>query len=342
VNKGGNLVIAASSTISQAYKELGSQFHVTFDNKLTSVIDPFHQVESENLKSSPIYSSALTKLNHVVPNKVSEPVLFNGIAHKLQSNPMTFPILSAEWTAVSAESDSTSSASPSLNGDDIQLVSGFQALNNARVIISGSINLFSDEYFNTSIESNDKKSKTSNRVLAQEITKWAFQEKSVLRIDSARHALKKTDEQLDWYRIKDNITYHINLSQYTGGIWTKYQADQVQLEIVMLDPYIRTNLQHVSASKGKSSEYYAELQLPDRYGVFTFKVDYKRPGWSYLLQADVVPIRPLRHNEYPRFLSAAYPYYTGAISMSIGFLVFCLVWLYNKDPADNKQKLKTN
>ena len=49
--------------------------------------------------------------------------------------------------------------------------------------------------------------------------------------------------------------------------------------------------------------------------------------WTHLYSATTVPVVPPRHDEYPRFLSAAWPYYTGAISTSVGFVLFCAMWL---------------
>lgn len=42
-----------------------------------------------------------------------------------------------------------------------------------------------------------------------------------------------------------------------------------------------------------------------------------------------VSIRPFTHNEYERFLVAAYPYYASALSVMVGFLVFCAAFLYS-------------
>lgn len=95
----------------------------------------------------------------------------------------------------------------------------------------------------------------------------------------------------------------------------------------MLDPYIRTTLKQVPVQSGSFGRFEANLRLPDRYGVFTFKVNYKRSGLTYILAEDQVSIRPLRHNEYPRFLTAAYPYYASTGSMIVGFLVFSAIWL---------------
>ena len=52
----------------------------------------------------------------------------------------------------------------------------------------------------------------------------------------------------------------------------------------------------------------------------------------------VVPLVPPRHDEYPRFLSAAWPYYAGAISTSLGFLVFSIIWLAGDEKESRKAK----
>lgn len=95
----------------------------------------------------------------------------------------------------------------------------------------------------------------------------------------------------------------------------------------MLDPYIRTTLKQVPTQGESYGRFEANLRLPDVYGVFTFKVNYKRTGLTYILAEDQVSIRPFRHNEYPRFLTAAYPYYASTGSMIVGFIVFSAVWL---------------
>lgn len=114
----------------------------------------------------------------------------------------------------------------------------------------------------------------------------------------------------------------------------------------MLDPYVRTTLQEVRvAPEHHYARYKAHIKLPDVYGVFTFKVNYKRPGLTYLNVEDVVAIRPFRHDEYPRFLSAAYPYYVSVASMSIGFLVFSGIWLSTwgtREEAKLKQQSKAS
>lgn len=126
----------------------------------------------------------------------------------------------------------------------------------------------------------------------------------------------------------------------------------------MLDPHIRTSLLPVSGSPGK---YSVTFRIPDRHGVFKFVLDYKRKGyanfinftlallmkidlvahrWSFLHNTITVPVVPPRHDGYPRFLSAAWPYYAGAISTSAGFVLFCALWLAGEDTDKRGSKGK--
>ncbi|THG93820.1 hypothetical protein EW145_g8271 [Phellinidium pouzarii] len=105
----------------------------------------------------------------------------------------------------------------------------------------------------------------------------------------------------------------------------------------MLDPHIRTALPPVPGTPGA---YSLTFRAPDRHGVFKFVLDYKRKGWSFLRSAITVPVVPPRHDGYPRFLSAAWPYYAGAISTSAGFILFTALWLGGGGGGAEKKSLK--
>lgn len=109
------------------------------------------------------------------------------------------------------------------------------------------------------------------------------------------------------------------------GGWTPYRAEDVQLEFVMLDPYVRTFLEH--DGRGRFAKLF---KIPDVYGVYKFRVMYRRPGLSALAVNTQVSIRPFHHNEYERFIFSAFPYYASAFSMMAGFLVFGAAFLYSK------------
>jgi oligosaccharyltransferase complex subunit beta len=60
--------------------------------------------------------------------------------------------------------------------------------------------------------------------------------------------------------------------------------------------------------------------------------------WTNLYSATTAPVVPPRHDEYPRFLSAAWPYYAGAISTSVGFILFSALWLGGAVGEKGKKK----
>ena len=80
----------------------------------------------------------------------------------------------------------------------------------------------------------------------------------------------------------------------------------------------------------KNGRFEGKFKIPDVYGVFQFKVDYVRPGLTRLYSTTQFSVRPLRHNQYERFIVSAYPYYASSFSMMIGVFIFSLVFLHFK------------
>jgi oligosaccharyltransferase complex subunit beta len=98
----------------------------------------------------------------------------------------------------------------------------------------------------------------------------------------------------------------------------------------MMDPYVRIPLEH----KG-NGKYAVEFKLPDVYGIFDFKLQYSNVGYSSLEIIEPVTVHPFNHNEYPRFLFVAYPYYT-AVALNMGaFFVFGLLFLFTKSESES-------
>ncbi|CAM9734956.1 unnamed protein product [Hapterophycus canaliculatus] len=137
------------------------------------------------------------------------------------------------------------------------------------------------------------------------------------------------------YRVKDNVTYSVIIEEYDAerGGWRPYAADDVQMEFVMLDAYERITLE-----PGAKGLFKKTFTVPDTYGIFKFRVHYRRPGYTVLSFSTQVSIRPFTHSEYERFLVAAYPYYASALSVMVGFLMFCAAFLYSKDDTPPKSK----
>ncbi|KAK0531349.1 oligosaccharyl transferase glycoprotein complex, beta subunit [Tilletia horrida] len=239
------------------------------------------------------------------------------------------------------------------------LVSAFQlADNSARALWIGSSALFSDELL--------KDTASSNRAVAEDLLAWGLQEKGVLRIAGTHHTRvragaedvrpayegegREDDEGfgqgMRMYRVKDTVTYSLELEQFTSELgWSPAPRNlDIQVALHMIDPYITVplharpidpaeeaspagNLAAASTESKGSTTYTATFQLPDRHGVFSFVLLWRRAGWTYLQAKDTAPVRPFNHDEHPRFLSAAWPYVAGAWSTIGAFVLFVGVWV---------------
>lgn len=117
-----------------------------------------------------------------------------------------------------------------------------------------------------------------------------------------------------------------------------FEVDDLQVEFVMLDPYIRRTLTLVK-STDKSTRYTTTVKLPDRYGYFTLRVYYKRYGYTYVDNKELIVIRHLAHDEYDRFIPKAGPYYIAYSGLTLSLIVVCYLWLF-QIPEDFDKKNK--
>ena len=70
--------------------------------------------------------------------------------------------------------------------------------------------------------------------------------------------------------------------------------------------------------------------MPDVKGVFKLVLNYEREGISLIHIEEELPVRPFKHNQYERFIVAAYPYYAGIFSSMAAFFIFGFAILYTK------------
>lgn len=73
------------------------------------------------------------------------------------ANPLVLDVMHADSTAYSYNPDEEVLDYPHAVGKSTLLVAGLQARNNARVIIAGSISMFSDEFLTSSVASGNTK-----------------------------------------------------------------------------------------------------------------------------------------------------------------------------------------
>jgi len=332
IDDGHNVIIAASSNIGDMIREVGSECNVEFDEEDSYVIDHFNFDTSDYVGAHSLIVSDNFADAPVIFKTIEAPILFRGVGQDIEEDSALIgPLVSGYLTSYS-HSLTEPVKELHVAGKKTALVSALQARNNARVIFSGSLDLFSDKFFNSPVQkyTTDGKStkypRSGNENFCKQITQWAFQEKGVIRLrDANTHKVGETVQPYS-YTIKDNVTYSVTIEEWNGRRWVPYVADDVQLEYRMIDPYIRTTLKPDS-----QGQYIVTFILPDVYGVFTFKVEYKHRGYSFLTSIIRVPVRPFKHNEYERFIDSAYPYYASAFSMMGGLFLFSWVFLYHKE-----------
>ncbi|OTA61466.1 dolichyl-diphosphooligosaccharide-protein glycosyltransferase 48kD subunit [Hypoxylon sp. EC38] len=276
----------------------------------------------------------------------------NGMGQTLGSGALLTPILRAPSTAYSYNPKEQSEVVDDLfaSGTQLSLVSTMQARNSARFTVIGSAELLSDKWFDAKVKKagEDKEVTTLNREFAKRVSGWTFKEIGVLRVNWIEHRLNEvgmsnaTNPKI--YRIKNDVTYSINLSEYS---WDKYipftvpENDDLQLEFSMLSPFHRLKLEPTISSKD-SITYSVSFKLPDQHGIFNFMVNYKRPFYTNVEEKNTVSVRHFAHDEWPRsyVISGAWPWIAGIAATVVGWLGFCAIWLYSK-PTQGCESKKT-
>ncbi|XP_050234948.1 dolichyl-diphosphooligosaccharide--protein glycosyltransferase 48 kDa subunit-like [Mercurialis annua] len=332
VDSGHDLIIAADVNASELIRDVATDAGVDLDEDPSAmVLDHSSYAVSETEGDHTLIASDDFIKSDVVlgTTEIDAPVLFRGIGHTTNpSNSLVLKVLSGSPSSYSANPNAKLSNPPSLTGSAISLVSIVQARNNARVLIAGSLSMFSNRFFRSGVQkagSPRKHEKSGNEQLLVELSKWVFHERGHLKAENVRHGKAGEGDEPAMYRIKDDSDYSVEIYEWSGTAWEPYVADDVQLQFYMMSPYVLKNL-----STDKKGLYYTTFKVPDVYGVFQFKIDYQRLGYTSLSLSKQIPVRPYRHNEYERFILAAYPYYGASFSMMVGFFVFTLVYLYSK------------
>lgn len=338
VDDGGNVLVAGSEQSGDALREFASECGFEIDEEGASVLDHLHYDISDKGDHTTILTSARNLIN--APTIVGDsrknggkPLLYRGtglLADK--ENSLVLQLLTAESTAYSYNPDQAIKDYPHAVGKNTLLIAALQARNNARVVFSGSLHFFSDEAFTNSItyaQSGEHFDQSGNRDVATAISKWVFGETGRLRVAEVKH--HKEGETLppeQAYTITDPVVYSITIEELVQDKWQPFNANDVQLEFVRIDPFVRTTLKHVSGGR-----YEAKFKIPDVYGVYQFKVNYDRIGFTQLYSTTQVSVRPLEHTQYERFIPSAFPYYSSAFSMMVGVFIFSLVFLHFKEEA---------
>lgn len=304
------------------------------DEEGASVIDHLHyDVHSDAGDHTTIVADPRNLIRSPIivgPLREREPLLYRGTGLLVdRENPLVLALLTADSSAYSYVPDAPIKEYPHAVGKGTLLIAALQARNNARVVFSGSLHFFSDEAYTARVQSvgaGQKELAAGNREVAGSITSWVFGEKGVLRVTRVSHHKDGERNAPAAYTITDPCVYSIHIEELRGGVWAPYSADDLQLEFVRIDPFVRLPLKALG-----NGVYESRFTIPDVYGVFQFKVNYDRVGLTHVQHTTQVSVRPLMHTQYERFIASAYPYYVSSFSMMLGVFVFAFVFLHYKE-----------
>ncbi|CAL9148618.1 unnamed protein product [Musa hybrid cultivar] len=230
-----------------------------------------------------ISSDDFIKSDVILGDRMIEgPVFFRGIGHSLHAvNSLVLKVLSASPAAYSANPSAKLSRPSSLTGSAISLVSIVQARNNARVLITGSLDMFSNRFFKSRVQQAGSSIKilknSGNEQFVTEISKWVFHERGHLKAVNLHHHKVGETSEPSMYRINDDLEYSVEIYEWSGSSWEPYLADDVQVQFYMMSPYVLKTL-----STDQKGLYSTSFKVPDVYGVFQFKLDYQKLGYTSL------------------------------------------------------------
>ncbi|CAF1151699.1 unnamed protein product, partial [Didymodactylos carnosus] len=287
VDAGGNVLIAGSNVIGDAIREFSGECGIEFADDKSAVIDHLNFDSNDNGQHTLIVASTDNLINsELIVGKTKQtgaPFLFRGIGMSAdQENPLLLDVLTASSTAYTANPDEQTLAEyPSTVGKRTLLVSVLQARNNARVGFVGSLEFFSNDFFEASIQTGNskKQSRSGNQELALALTDWLFKQRGVLRSRNIHYYLLKDKSSPRYYTVKDDIMFSVQFDEFVHGKWVPFNGTDVQLEFVRIDPFVRVTM------KNNGGKLESQFRIPDVYGIFKFVVDYNRIGYTHLYSA---------------------------------------------------------
>ncbi|KAL7813016.1 Dolichyl-diphosphooligosaccharide-protein glycosyltransferase 48kDa subunit [Trichoderma gracile] len=348
VNANGNILVALSSKVptSTSLVSLLSELDISLPVERTgTVVDHFNYDTISAAESHDVL--VVDAPSNIRPGLKSYFELPGGVlafphavGHVLGSGPLLTPIVRAPATAYSynpkEQAEVLDADELFAAGQQLALVSAMQARNSARVTVLGSAEMLQDKWLDAKVAKlGGKSTKTENKEFARRVAGWTFQEIGVLRVNSVEHHLQGSEElNPGIYRVKNDVSYTISLSEYVWDKWVPFilpEDDLVQLEFSMLSPFHRLNLE-LTGTTDDAAIYGVSFTLPDQHGIFNFLVNYKRSFLTNVEEKNTVSVRHFAHDEWPRsfVISGAWPWISGIGATVTGFVGFCAIWMYSK------------
>ena len=229
VDDGGNLLIAGNSNTGEVLREIASECGFEVDEEGTYVIDHLNFDAKDTGHHTLVVSESKNLIkSDLITGGVKSPLLYRGAGILADpENPLVLEILTGSSSSYSHNPEQPIRDYPHAVGKNTVLIAGLQARNNARVIFSGSLEFFSDEFFTAEIGSGP----TGNAELAKMMSLWCFQERGVLKVEYTNHHLVGESSPPDFYTIRELVEFSISIKEKKNGVWAPYSGTDVQVQI---------------------------------------------------------------------------------------------------------------
>ncbi|KAK8826370.1 hypothetical protein WA538_001508 [Blastocystis sp. DL] len=338
----GNIFLAFDNSPSDFVRNLAGFSGVEIDADQSKVVDYFNAVDGD---PSLFQTTDYPKNAYLVGDlsTYSDAILYRGMGMRVdENNVLAIRALGGDVTTVSVNAAGVVQRHSSA----VVLVAAVQTRSNNRIVVSGSLAQFSNAFYLRS---------QANRRFGDALSQWSFKFAGYLRVRNVEHfkvdanGVRRQHELLVQevkkpnlptshygepevagnnvvYRVKDSLYYAVLVEEWDGEQWRKFRTDDMQVEFVMLDPYVRKNLTFVADQP--DVDYSTVIKVPDVYGIYKFRLFYQRQGLSLINENTQVSIRPFKHDEFPRFILAAYPYYTATMIVMIAFAAYVFTFLF--------------
>lgn len=151
---GGNILLGGSSTTSESLRDFARELDIDLPPRDTLYADHFshHPDSTKNHTLVVLDADNFPSLPHIpaiLSARTREgKIVYRGAAHGLGVGPLLLPLLRGKRTGYTydGKEDLDTVEDPYVAGSQAFLVSGFQARNNARVVVTSSLDMFSNEY----------------------------------------------------------------------------------------------------------------------------------------------------------------------------------------------------
>ena len=233
-----SVILVGSTEMSSEVRSLAAECGVAFTTPNGNVQDHFHYQQKSGDQTL-LESSNYMQGNVVLSESAKKaPLLWRGVGQYVDpNNELAFSAIRGYSTSYSLPAGSSALTKDlKYSGEATSLVSLVQTRNNARVMVSGSMDMFSDAFFSGG---------SSNARFCEDVTSWVMGYKALLRAEGLKHRLVGATESQDVYRIKDELTVSLVVQQWDAVLqkWLPFKANDMQVELTMLDPHLRTTFQ---------------------------------------------------------------------------------------------------